>query len=65
MKNDIRLEGDTAYGVISAIELKATPSPGKQLYLSISGMSGSMGVYLSVDKARFLRDYLSKYLEQQ
>lgn len=63
--NDIRIDGDTAYGVISAIELKARPTPAQQLYIELSGMGGSVGVYLSVDKVRFLRDYLSKYLEQE
>lgn len=65
MVNDIRLDGDSAYGVISAIELKASPTPAKRLYIELSGMGGSVGVYLSLDKVRFLRDYLSKYLEQE
>lgn len=63
--NDIGLNGDSAYGVISAIELKAQPKPDKRLYIELSGMGGNVGVYLSLDKVRFLRDYLSKYLEQE
>lgn len=63
--NDIRIEGDTVYGLINAIELTATPTPAQQLYIELSGMGGSVGVYLSVDKLRFLRDYLTKYIEQE